>query len=332
MLTRRAAAIALRAGLSIALLAWLASWAGWKNPGGLFVLDWKFATPAIALAGAGYVLQAWRWQVLLHAQDLSAPPRWTHGVFWIAQFYNCFLPSGVAGDAVRFGYLWRRYPDRKIDGAMTLVADRVLGMGALLALAVLALGLYLLLHEVRGELKLLFGAGVGGIVALAAATWVLLNAGRLEPVFTRLLGAERLSTLRLATSALTRRRGALAAAVGLSLAVWLVDFASIWFLALSVGLFAGPLEMTLAAAAAYLAAALPISIGGHGVREGALLAVLVHLNIGIGEPQVLASLALLFWALSVGWSLLGGVLFLTSLAIGWPLSEATARFSGSPGS
>lgn len=331
MLTGRAAAIALRAGISIAILVLLASWVEWRNLGELFALDWRFAAPAIALAGAGYVLQAWRWQVLLRAQALSPPSRWTHGVFWIAQFYNCFLPSGVAGDAVRFGYLWRRNPERKIDGAMTLVADRVLGLGALLALAVPALGLYLLLHEGREELRLLFGAGLGGAVVLAAATWALLSAGRLESVFSRLLGAERLSTLRLATSALTRRRGALAAAVSLSLMVWVVDFASIWFLALSVGLYAGPLEMTLGAAAAYLAAALPISIGGHGVREGALLAVLVQFNIGVGEPQLLASLGLLFWSLSVGWSLLGGALLVTSLALGWPLPAAAARFSGSPG-
>jgi uncharacterized membrane protein YbhN (UPF0104 family) len=96
----------------------------------------------------------------------------------------------------------------------------------------------------------------------------------------------------------------------LSVVVWLVDCVSLWLLGRSVGLETGLLGMTVAAAAAYVAAALPISIGGHGVREGALVAMLAALGLATTADGRVATLALAFWAVSAGWSLVGGLVWL----------------------
>lgn len=311
----RSAGAALRYALSLATLACLASRVDWARFGGLRGLDWSLATPAVLLAGLAYPLQLWRWQLLLRAQDLHLPGRWIHGVFWLGQFCNSFLPGGVAGDVIRFGYLKRVSPDRSAAAVASLVVDRLLGLAALCALAVLALGLHFMLTGGHTELRPLLAASAAAFVLLLALGWSSTHTRRWEPLSARLLGPKRAATLHDAAVSLGAQHGVLALAALLSVAVWLADFVSLWLLARSVGLAAGPLVMTVVAAAAYVAASLPVSIGGHGVREVALVAMLGLL--GFGADAAVAPLAMAFWAVSVGWSLAGGAFYLLAKLAGW---------------
>ncbi len=311
----------LRYGLSLAALGWLATRVEWVRFGGLHGLDWSLAGPAVLLAGLAYPLQAWRWQLLLRAQGVTPPARWVHGVFWVGHFYNSFLPGGVAGDAIRFGYVWRAHPDRQAAAATSLLVDRLLGLGSLCALATLALGLHLTRVAGGTELWTLLAASTAAFGLLLAAGWSATRTRWWEPLSAKLLGAERAAALHDAAGALGARPGILTVAAGQSVAVWVIDFLALWLLAQSVKLEAGLLGMTVAAAAAYVAASLPISIGGHGVREGALVAVLALLGLGAGQPEQVALLAVAFWAVTVGWSLVGGMVYLSSILTGWPLEK-----------
>lgn len=319
------AATVLRYALTLALLGWLATWLDWTQLARLRELDWSQAWLAALLAGAAYPLQAWRWQLLLAAQGLTPSTRWVQSASWVAQFYNAFLPGGVAGDAVRFAYLWRLAPDRKAAAATSLLADRLLGLGSLCALAALALGLHLLWTGGGHELEVILAASLVATGLLLAVGWTLTQTRRWESLSARLLGPERAASLHDAAVALGARHSTLVAATGLSVANWLVDFAALWFLARSVGLTVSPLLITVAASAAYVAASLPLSIGGHGVREGTLVAVLGWLGLSVQtHPEVLL-LAAAFLAVSVGWSLFGGLVHALSLLTGWPLERSAAR-------
>lgn len=300
----------LRYALSAALLCWLALQVDWRRFATLGDADPAGFLPAALLAGAAYPLQAWRWHLLLRAQGGTLSAGWVHAVTWIGQFYNSFLPGGVAGDAVRLGYCWRAAPDRRAAAAASLLADRLLGLGALCTLAALALGTHLLLHGGGAELRHLLAASAAATALLFAAGWSLVATRWGEPVSARLLGRERAAALHDAAQALGARRGVLAAASLLSVAVWLADFASLWLLAGAVGLAVDPLTLTVAAAAAYVAAALPFSIGGHGLREGALVVVLGWLGFGLAAHPSVPLLAAGLWALSVGWSAVGGLVWL----------------------
>ena len=303
--SRPALAAWLRYAVSLGALAWLATQVDWRALPGLAALDGWLALPAVLLAGAAYPLQAWRWQKLLAAQGVPLAPGRIHALFWIGNFYNSFLPGGVAGDGVRLVATWRDHPEHKAGAAASIVADRLLGLAALLVLAVLALGGQLATAGARGELEALFLASAGALALLATGTVIVTHTRAWDAPAQRLLGPERAAELRRAADALAQNHGALVAASTASVAVWLLDFAALWLLARSVGLGLDPLAMTVAAAAAYVAAALPISIGGHGVREGALVLVLGWL--GAGEPERVKLLALAFWAVTVGWSLAGGL-------------------------
>lgn len=321
------AGTALRYAVSLAVLGWLAGRVEWHRFGELLAVDWRLLLPAVLLAGLAYPLQAWRWQWLLQAQGIALPARWVHGVFWIGQFYNSFLPGGVAGDAVRFAYLWKIVPERKAAGAASLLADRLLGLVSLCALAALALGAHLSQAGANAELTILLVASGAALALLLGFAWVFAGTAAWVPLAARVIGADRASALQAAAASLGAAPATLARCTGLSVAIWLLDFASLWLLARGIGLPCGVLEMSVAAAAAYVAASLPISIGGHGVREGTLVAVLALVGIGAGEPGAVALLALAFWTLTVGWSVVGGGVYLVSLLTGWPVPSGPRRTS-----
>src|SRR5687767_10542911 len=103
--TSRARAILLpcvKAGISIALLAVLFSrvdmgrlWAAARGAS----TAWLAA--ALALYGVMVIASAWRWGLLLTAQDVRLPFRTLTSSFLVATFFNNFLPSNIGGDVVR---------------------------------------------------------------------------------------------------------------------------------------------------------------------------------------------------------------------------------------
>lgn len=311
----------LRYACSVILLGALASQVDWQSLGALAALSWPAVAAAVLLAGLAYPLQAWRWQILLRSTGVALPGRWVHAVTWIGQFYSAFLPGGVAGDAVRLGYLWRAVPGRGAAGAAALIADRLIGFAALFALGTLALAVHLGGHDGPAELHRLLAASSAATLLLLLGAWSVAATRWWDPLTARLLGSERAAALHAAARALGDRPGALTAATLLSVAVWLADFAALWLLARSLGLPAGPLTMTVAASAAYVASMLPVSIGGHGVREGTLVLTLGWLGFGIALHPAVLLLAAGFWGLTVFWSLAGGL---------FPLVPAWTRLAPRP--
>ena len=91
--------------------------------------------------------------------------------------------------------------------------------------------------------------------------------------------------------------------------IWLLDFISVWLLARGVGLPLPFDDVCLAMSVAYAATVLPVSVGGHGVREGAMLGMFALLGLLPGDDarQRALLLALMVWALTVLWSLVGGL-------------------------
>ncbi len=299
-----------RYGVSLALLGWVATQVPWSDLRGLGALDLRLAAAAMLTAGLAYPLQAWRWQRLLIAQGVPAHPARVHALFWIGSFYNSFLPGGVAGDGIRFAALWRDHPEHAAGAGTSVAADRLIGFAALLALAVLALGAQLATGGGPGELEVLLYASVAALVIVAGIALAAAQGTGWDRPLGRWLGPERTASLRQAVRTLATDHGTLLATAGLSVAVWVLDFAALWLLARAVGLEAGALPLVVAAAAAYVAASLPVSIGGHGVREGTLVVVLGWLGVGTGPPGGVLLLALAFWCLNAGWGAAGALALL----------------------
>lgn len=306
----------------------------------VFAIDWgrlaatrgRFATDTVLwaalIAGVTYPLHGWRWWLLLRAQGLQVGLHWAHVVTWISQFYNSFLLGGLGGDAARVYYLCRDEPDRKPGGLAAIVLDRVMGLVVLMSLAVFALVAKagVLAHE--PGLRWIFIAAVavtlGGAVA---GGWMLAtDPGRWPRWWQSLLRPRGLATVTELLSGIRSAKSDHVLALVISYAIWLLDIVAIWLLARAVGLDLPFLETCIAVSVAYAATALPISVGGHGVREGAFLSVLGIFGLISGaaaDPALL--LAILIWAITILWSLVGGLVLLAAGRLLPPLRPSSVR-------
>ncbi|MCX6954026.1 MAG: lysylphosphatidylglycerol synthase transmembrane domain-containing protein [Verrucomicrobia bacterium] len=265
---------------------------------------------ATLVAGLTFPLHAWRWWILLRAQGVTLSLSWAHVVTWIGNFYNAFLLGGLGGDAARAFYVCRDAPDRQAAGLAATLLDRVTGLVVLLSLAALTLLLKLETVARHGELRLLLALCAALSVASVIAFVFLCR--RPPPWLTRWLGPTRFATLGDILERARATPGTLLAALASSYVIWLLDFLSVWLLARSLGLPLPFIEVSLAMSVAYAATVLPVSVGGHGIREGALLGMLALRGLLPDDSarQHALLLAVLVWAVSVLWSLAGGVFLL----------------------
>ncbi len=291
------AGLALRYAVSLGLIVALALQVDWRQLGSLEGrLAWSPLVVSLLLALLAYPLCAWRWWWLLRASGAGLPFARAHAVTWIGQFYNAFLPGGIGGDATRLLYAFRDRPDRKAAATTATALDRMLGFAVLVLLAAGALAFVGTTGPGRDLRGWAWGLA-GGLAVACAASWLLLAWALPRLPATWADAARRLYRVPHVAVATTL----------LSAAVWVLDFASGWFLAQSLGLTFDPMALAAALGLAYLSTVLPISLGGHGLREGSLVLALQWLGqtTDVGTDR-LAAFALLFLTVSLATSLVGG--------------------------
>jgi glycosyltransferase 2 family protein len=223
-------------------------------------------------------------------------------------FATLFLPSIIGGDLVRLAVGLRRSPNPAAVLAGNL-ADRFLDATAQAALV--TVGLMLLPESVPEELEtkayeILFVSF--GIVAAAVTVLVLLRKPLLRGRSVRF--RRRLARLSHALHSVSRRRHILFLGWLMGLVIQFTFLMLTALLAISCGLFL-PLRVWLFGwPLAKLAAVLPLTQGGIGVREAALVALLRP----FGAPAHLVLAAGLVWeaVVIVGGSVAG----LVALSLG----------------
>lgn len=123
----------LKIGVSLLFVIWLATIADFEKVTPL-LLDVGFGVMGLAVIFhiASFVLGAARWWLLLQATGTSVSFWSILPVYYLGAFFNATLPTGVGGDAIRTIYLTRRGMDLKALIASAIM-DRFLGLVALVA-------------------------------------------------------------------------------------------------------------------------------------------------------------------------------------------------------
>lgn len=264
------------------------------------------------VAGVTFPLHAWRWWLLLRAQGLALSLPWAHAVTWIGNFYNAFLLGGLGGDTARTYYVCRDAPEYKAAGLAATLLDRILGLFVLLSIAAVALVLQLdaLAHHPEFRRLLYFCTTLSFLGVVAGFVFC----HRPPAWLARRIGETHTATLTSTLAHLQSKTLTLLTAMAASYAIWLLDFVAVWLLAQAVHLPLRFIDVTLAMSVAYASTILPISVGGHGIREGALLATLTALG-ALATPAAQEQgllLALLVWLSTIFWSLFGGLFSLAA--------------------
>ena len=103
------------------------------------LLQPQWAIPLLAITTLAIFLQCLRWQLLLDASSLRLPIKQIFPFYLIGLFFNFALPGAVGGDVVKAFYVAKDFPEKKFRAITSVAVDRLLGLYAMLWMAVVAL-------------------------------------------------------------------------------------------------------------------------------------------------------------------------------------------------
>jgi uncharacterized membrane protein YbhN (UPF0104 family) len=244
-------------------------------------------SPGIILAGvalhlACYLAGAVRWWYLFCYLAGPVPFARVLPSYYLGVFFNNFLPTAYGGDLARSA---RLYVSGISGNALvgSAVMDRLLGLAAVIVIGAVAL----MFSDVEPFGYLAWTVFSGGALALllAAALMALPDWSRaLDSRFGRRW--PRLGGLLAGFLRYGKAPRLMLQAFALSLLIQLLVVAVFILLAREAGLSVAALQLVTLLMLVFLVASLPVSLGGLGPREGALLALL--LPFGVEASAVLA--------------------------------------------
>lgn len=317
-----------RAAVSSILLGWIAARVDWRQIGKLAVGGRPvWLGLAVLFAGLSTPITAARWRILLRVLDLPLSLRQALALGFVGKFFNAILPGSTSGDFVRIYYATRVFPGKGAMAGFSVLYDRflegvvLLVLGSLLAAAFYpelaahgvlrnaAVALFLLTLATLATIPLLLRFSARGRIRLPGRWKATARAEKaLEEILTA-IGLYRKAGRQNVT------------AVGLSVLAHGSSAALLWALMLALRLELPFWLLVTTMVVVNVAVALPVSISGLGIREGALLYLLG--SFGVSREGAVAYSLLLF-AVGLVWSLAGGIVYLYYRAN--PMRGESGRF------
>jgi glycosyltransferase 2 family protein len=275
---------------------------------------WAFAS-ASALMGLMLYLGAARWRIALRVQGLDLPFGKVVQLSLVAHFFNAFLLGTVGGDVAKAYYAARETHHKKTETVLTVFADRVIGLWAMLlfgGLMVLPNYPLLLRPGLRTAVAFLLCmmAGATLFVGLAFRGGVSQAWKGARHWLRRLPRGEWLERTLESCRQFGRGRGFVWRSLAVSMLINVLVLLQFHVLAIGLHLHVSFLALGLVVPIVICVAALPIAPSGLGVRENLFVQLLAAPAIGVHATPAL-SLSLLAYAASLLWSLIGGLAYLT---------------------
>ena len=256
---------------SLALLAWIFRSETFR------LQVWEVVTSArpawlavgLAVASLGNVVAAFRWGIFLRVLDIPLSRGEVLRLSFAGLFCNNFLLGAVGGDAVKVVWLGAK-GHRKSHALLSVLMDRMSGLGALILCSVT----FILWRwewlcrspAMAGAIAFVF-LYLGVVIGLLSSTFFLAHHGRIpkfprHPPTRQLIRESSLANLKF----VQEWRQTLVAAA-LSVVVLLAYFFTFYFSALAFDVVIPVPDFLALMPAVDILSALPVSLGGLGVRE-----------------------------------------------------------------
>jgi len=284
----------LKALVTVACLWWLSRYFDFEQVrGALAGIHPLLLAVAIVLHFLSFVAGGIRWWLLFRYLLGSITFRQLWPSYYLGVFYNNLLPSIYGGDLARTARLYAAG-----FGGSALVSsafvDRVLGLVALISMGVIAL--LFAPPEFENHLAL----GIFGLSMLAILPVVVIA---MLPQWTKWLDdgfGSRWPRVHSVLSCFPRYRsapGLLLKAFALSVLNQLLVVLVLLMLAPELGVHLPVFQFVVVLILVFLVASLPISLGGLGAREGAMMSLLLPLGVDAASILALsAAYLLVLWA------------------------------------
>ncbi len=277
--------------VSLSLLGYLLWQLDWPSLIGKAAgLSWWTIPLAISILLLTLYIGTLRWAVLLRTHYPYFSTRLLFSHYLVATLFNNILPTATGGDLIRSFYIYRHNRDA-VCAVSPIVTERVIGLVVLLAINVTAIYLTdsvtIVSKTLWSTLTLILtgAAAVLALIALPATYW---------PLHKML---ERLARFRLigfilrmgeATHGYLKHPSTLLIIVLYSAAAQLLAVLVYYILAMGLDVEVSIQVMLVVIPLALMAAALPISIGGMGVREMAAVGLLIRFGIAENDATAIA--------------------------------------------
>ncbi|WP_028794422.1 lysylphosphatidylglycerol synthase transmembrane domain-containing protein [Thalassobaculum salexigens] len=294
--------------VTLGLLAWVFSLVNREAVlAQLTRIDPVLGLSAVLAQCAQFPIGAWRWRMILAKDGVAMPFRDAFSFLMIGLLFNQVLPSTIGGDGVRVwlsartGIGWSR-----AFGAVAV--DRAAAIFMILVLSVPLLPVLTPIIDnavARTSLTVLVLLGAAAVAVVLPLAPVVM--GRLV---ARLPERRILRPLLAAAgqSAILWRRGSTTAVLSLcSVLILTSHVATVWLIALSMGVALDPLRLFALILPVMLLLAVPISIAGWGLREGLMVTALGFLDV---DPSAAVAISLLWGGVTLFGGLLGGIALL----------------------
>jgi uncharacterized protein (TIRG00374 family) len=278
-----------KAALALGLLYWLYQ----KGVLDLRVLR-GLLRPTLLLAAMGilvlnFFLATWRWQMLLKVQKLNLT-RWEcFKLNLVGLFFNYVMPGGVGGDVVKAFYIVKDHPRNRMGAGMSVLLDRVMGLYAMLLLAIVSLLINLEAVEANPQLLLITKGLMAGLVVFTLALGLALSERFRQWGWQKWLNKNSFGTKLVsayeAIYSYSHHLSVIGWAILLSLLSQVLAIVLIWWLGENLGFDGIPIGLYFAVVPiGFMVTAVPISPAGVGVGQ---MAFFFLFNLFLGhESQV----------------------------------------------
>ena len=278
-------------------------------------LSWRGVTLVLTLYTVGQLLSSFKWRIFVLQAGLSPTVGETIRAYFFGMFVNNFGLGTVGGDFARSLMLPAKQAQKPACFA-TVVADRIHGLGCLLCIG--ACSIMLFHPPVLGR----FGVGFAVTAVISIVVFWLVGPRILTRIFP--VGSRWGEAAQMSEQAFPRRPGVFAAASLISLFFHCSQIMMHFVIAQDLHADLSLAYLFATVPLVNIAASLPVSINGLGLRES----MYVMLFVPAGVPQETAVAFGAIWILvTTTVSALGGLLLTPDISDGEP---ETAFNSSSP--
>lgn len=283
--------------------------------------EWQWSLAGLGSVGLSILVHAWRWWIVLRQQVPGASFGLTFRATLVSSLFNITSLGPIGTDTYRVLAIRRHFPRQGMAIGASIVIDHLTGLVSM-AFVYLGFGLAALkqgpgqAEEVRGLLSgfstFLLVSSVGIALSVISLSPAAMKWGR--QYFPRLLNHPfMLKTEESFLPMWTAWRSSLFATF-ISVFVFFFTFFAFYCGVRAVGGQAHLLPVMIAMPVVDMAAALPISISGLGVREKTFQTLMSAFSGMPASTAVAGSLA--GWMFNVFWGLIGGVVFILTKPAG----------------
>ena len=316
----------LKAGVAVLIVSVIVS----RNPREILecfrTLDYRWLIPAMIFYGFHIVTCSWRWRRLARLLKVELGAFEAYSLTIQGYFFSLVIPGGaVGGDVIRMGVISKRSASgSKMEGAFTVLMDRIVGMIALftltLVLLVPAAPMLMRIHignlptDPRLNMLLIAGVALLCLTGLAASCAIFFHRAvrRLPGIGFLMDKAESVTH-----GAVTRLTGAadiyagswrqlVLLALTSTVFVHLMTVMPAFFLLRGLHVDYSFFNVIVAVTVGNIAGLIPISPSGIGIRDLVTITILAAGGVAAGDAK---TVQLLSTAIMLVYSLAGGLFF-----------------------